>query len=100
MDNDMSAARHQPRMAKDVERVPYRVRVFEGSTRKEVSRRSAPSTKEAIRDCISVARERPGDYAVAQSTRQDATGLSADAYVVRYLTPAEQLGAMRAAPLQ
>lgn len=74
----------------------YRVRVFDGASRKEVSRRSSPSTKEAIRGCIKVARERPGDYAVAQSTRQDASGLFAEAYVVRYLTPAE-LGAARSA---
>lgn len=87
-------------MAKEAERVAYRVRVFEGSTRKEVSRRSAPSTKEAIRDCIKVARERPGDYAVAQSTRQDATGLFAEAYVVRYLTPAELGVARRAAQVE
>jgi len=69
--------------------VAYRVRVFDGTSRQEVSRRNAASTNEAIRDCIKVARERPGDYAVAQSTRQDASGLFAEAYVVRYLTPAE-----------
>jgi hypothetical protein len=69
--------------------VAYRVRVFDGTSRQEMSRRKAPSTTEAIRDCIKVARERPGDYAVAQSTRQDASGLFAEAYVVRYLTPGE-----------
>ena len=67
----------------------YRVRVFDGISRKEVSRRSAPSTKEAIRACMKGARERPGDYAVAQSTRQDAGGVFAEAYLVRYMTPDE-----------
>jgi hypothetical protein len=74
--------------------------VFDGTSQKEVSRRSARSTKEAIRDCVEVARERPGDYAVAQSTRQDAGGLFAEAYVVRYLTPAELKVAKRAASVE
>lgn len=78
----------------------YRVRVFDCMTRKEVSRRSAPSTKEAIRACIKVARERPGDFAVAQSTRQDAGGVFAEAYLVRYLTPDELAAAKRTATVE
>jgi hypothetical protein len=67
----------------------YRVRVFDGTSRKEISKQSARSTKEAVRACMRIARERPGDYALAQSTRQDPGGVFAEAYVVRYMTPAE-----------
>jgi len=78
----------------------YRVRVFDGTSRDEVSRRSAPSTKDAIRECMRVARERPGDYVVAQSTRQDAGGVFAEAYLVRYLTPTEWAAAKSAATIE
>ncbi len=78
----------------------YRVRVFNGTSLNEVSRKSAPSTKEAIRACIKVARERPGDYAVAQSTRRDAGGVFAEAYLVRYLTPDELAAAKRTAMVE
>lgn len=46
-----------------------------------------------------IARERPGDYAVAQSTREDAGGVLAEAYIVRYLTPAEVVAAKNAAAI-
>lgn len=38
----------------------YRVRIFDGASRKEKSRQIARSTKEAVRDCLRVARERRG----------------------------------------
>ncbi len=78
----------------------YRVRVFDGDTRMEISRRSARSTQEAIRVCIRTARERRGCYAVAQSTREDQGGVFAEAYLVRYMTPAETAAARAAAGLE
>lgn len=78
----------------------YRVRVFDGTSRKEVSRKGARSTEEAVRECMRVARERPGNYAVAQSTRQDAGGVFAEAYLVRYMTPAELATANAAAAVE
>jgi hypothetical protein len=47
-----------------------------------------------------VARERPGEYAVAQSTRQDVGGVFAEAYLVRYLSPAELAAATGAAKVE
>jgi hypothetical protein len=47
-----------------------------------------------------VARERPGDYVVANSTRQDAGGVFAEAYLVRYLTPAQLDAAKGAAQVE
>jgi hypothetical protein len=61
---------------------------------------SARSTKEAVQECIRVARRQPGDYAVAQSTRQDAGGVFAEAYLVRYLTPADLIAAKAAAEVE
>jgi hypothetical protein len=43
-----------------------------------------------------IARERPGDYALAQSTRQDPRGVFAEAYLVRYMTPTELVTAKAA----
>jgi hypothetical protein len=78
----------------------YRVRVFDGTSRKEISKQSARSTKEAVRECMRIARERPGTYALAQSTRQDARGVFAEAYLARYLTPAELVTAKAAAAVE
>jgi hypothetical protein len=75
----------------------YRVRIFDGASRKEKSRQIARSTREAVRDCLRVARERRGDYVVAQSTRQDEGGTFAEAYVVRYMTASELAAAKRTA---
>lgn len=47
-----------------------------------------------------VARERPGDYALAQSTRQDPGGVFSEAYLVRYMTPAELVAAKVAAGVE
>jgi hypothetical protein len=78
----------------------YQVRVFDATSRQEISKKHAGSTKEAVRECIRVAREHPGDYAVAQSTRQDAHGVFAEAYLVRYMTPAELAAAKAAAAVE
>jgi hypothetical protein len=78
----------------------YRVRVFDGTSRMEISKRSARSTKEAVRECMRIARERPGDFALAQSTRQDPGGVFAEAYIVRYLTRAELVAAKVAAAVE
>jgi hypothetical protein len=78
----------------------YRVRVFDGTSRKEISKQSARSTKEAVRECIRIARERPGDYALAQSTRKDPGGVFAEAYLVRYMTPAELVAAKARAAVE
>jgi hypothetical protein len=78
----------------------YRVRVFDSASRKEISRQNARSTKEAVRECMRVARERPGDYALAQSTRQDLGGVFSEAYLVRYMTPAELVAAKVAAAVE
>lgn len=86
--------------SKEAELVRYRIRVFDGKSRHEVSRKSAASTKDAVRECMKVARERPGDFAVAQSTRQDAGGVFTETYLVRYLTPPELAAAKRAAAVE
>jgi len=78
----------------------YRVRVFDGTSRKEIKKQSARSTKEAVRECLRIARERPGDYALAQSTRQDPGGVFTEAYLVRYMTPAEVVAAKAAAAVE
>lgn len=78
----------------------YRVRVFDGASRKEISRQGSPSTKEAVRECMRIARERPGDYALAQSTRQDPGGVFSEVYLVRYMTPAELVAAKAAAAVE
>ena len=78
----------------------YRVRLFDGTSRKEISRKGAQSTKDAVRECMRVAREHPGDYAVAQATRQDVGGVFAEAYLVRYMTPAEVAAAKAAAAVE
>lgn len=67
----------------------YRVRISDGKSRKEVSRKGARNTKDAIGECLRIARQRPGDYAVAQSTRRHNAGILTEAYLVRYMTPAE-----------
>jgi hypothetical protein len=71
------------------------VRIFDGASRKEKSRQIARSTREAVRDCLRVARERRGDFVVAQSTRQDEGGTFAEAYVVRYMTASQLAAAKR-----
>jgi hypothetical protein len=53
-----------------------------------------------LRDCLRIAREQPGDYALAQSTRKDAGGVFAEAYVVRYMTPAELIAAKTSAGVE
>jgi len=53
-----------------------------------------------VRECVRIARERPGDYAVAQSTRRDPGGVFAEAYLVRYMTPSELAAAKSAAALE
>jgi hypothetical protein len=47
-----------------------------------------------------IAREQPGDYALAQSTRQDAGGVFAEVYLVRYMTPAELIAAKASAAVE
>jgi hypothetical protein len=103
-DNDRSVAKQQsvisPTSEEEVFVANYRVRIFDGRSRKEISKQSASSTKKAVEECIRIARERPGDYALAQSTRQDPGGVFAEAYLVRYMTPADLVAAKAAGAVE
>jgi hypothetical protein len=58
----------------------YRVRLFDGVSKKDVTRNEARPTEGAVEQCIQFARRNPGHFALAQSSREDAGGIFSEAY--------------------